>query len=88
MEAILSATAGMARLFMQEDELGRVLPGYYADCLLVDGDPLQDIAVLQNHDRLDVIMINGRLHKADAITQYGTWGTDLTQARRYEWDDK
>lgn len=64
MESIISATAGVAKLFMWEDELGKVKPGYFADVILVDGDPLKDIAVLQEHDKLNVIMINGRIHKA------------------------
>ena len=64
METIISATAGVAKLFMQEHELGKIKPGYYADCILVDGNPLQDIAVFQDHDRLNVVMINGRIHKA------------------------
>ncbi|GAB1195505.1 hypothetical protein APSETT444_004764 [Aspergillus pseudonomiae] len=67
MESIVAATAGIAKLFMQEDELGKILPGYYADCILVDGDPLKDIAVLQDHSKLDVIMINGRIHKAQPM---------------------
>jgi len=64
METIIAATAGVARLFMQENELGKIQPGYYADCILVDGNPLKDIEILQDHDRLNVIMINGRIHKA------------------------
>lgn len=64
METIIAATAGVARLFMQERELGKIQPGYYADCILVDGNPLNDISILQDHDRLNVIMINGRIHKA------------------------
>jgi hypothetical protein len=64
MEAIISATAGVAKLFMQEHELGKVQPGYYADMILVDGDPLDDITVFQDHSKLNVIMINGRIHKA------------------------
>ena len=64
MESILAATAGVAKLFMREDELGKIQPGYLADCILVDGDPLKDITVLQDHDKLKVIMINGRIHKA------------------------
>ena len=64
MEAILSATAGVAKLFMREDDLGKIKPGYFADCILVDGNPLDDVAILQDHDKLNVIMINGRLHKA------------------------
>ena len=66
MESIIAATAGVAKLFMQENELGKIKPGYYADCILVDGDPLKDIAVLQKHDKLNVIMINGRVHKASS----------------------
>lgn len=64
METIIAATAGVAKLFMQEHELGKIQPGYYADCILVDGDPLKDITILQDHGRLNVIMINGRTHKA------------------------
>lgn len=63
MEAIVAATAGVAKLFMREDELGKIKPGYLADCILVDGDPLADISILQDHAKLNVIMINGRLHK-------------------------
>lgn len=72
MESIVAATAGVAKLFMQEDELGKILPGYYADCILVNGDPLKDISILQDHDKLDFIMINGRIHKSapsDFVTQ-------------------
>lgn len=64
MEAIIAATAGVAKLFMRENELGKIKPGYFADVILVDGDPVQDIAVLQEHEKLNVILINGRVHKA------------------------
>ena len=63
-EAIIAATAGVAALFMRSHELGKIQAGYYADCILVDGNPLEDIAVLQDHDRLNIICINGRVHKA------------------------
>lgn len=63
-ESIIAATAGVAKLFMRENELGKIQPGYYADCILVDGNPLEDIRILQDHDKLNVIMINGRVHKA------------------------
>lgn len=48
---------------MREHELGKIQRGFYADCILVDGDPLSDIEILQDHARLNVIMINGRVHK-------------------------
>lgn len=63
-ESIIAATAGVAKLFMREHELGQIKPGYYADCILVDGNPLQEIEVLQDHSKLNVILINGRVHKA------------------------
>lgn len=45
-------------------ELGVVREGYLADLLLVDGDPSQDIAMLQDRDRLLAIMKDGAFHKA------------------------
>lgn len=64
MEALIAATAGVAKLFMRENELGMIKEGYFADCILVDGNPLEEIEVLQDHDKLNVILINGRVHKA------------------------
>ncbi|QKX64762.1 uncharacterized protein TRUGW13939_11938, partial [Talaromyces rugulosus] len=62
-ESIISATAGVAKLMMRSNELGKVLPGYYADCILVNGDPLSDIEILQDHSKLNYVIINGRVHK-------------------------
>lgn len=63
MEAILSATALGGEIMLRPDDLGKVQPGYLADLLLIDGDPLKDIAVLQDHDKLHMIMKDGRFHK-------------------------
>lgn len=49
---------------MRSHEMGQIKKGNYADCTIVDGDPLQDIDILQDHGKLNVIMINGRVHKA------------------------
>lgn len=67
MEALVAATAGVAKLFMREHELGKIQEGFYADCILVDGNPLEDITILQDQKRLNVIVINGRVHKAEGI---------------------
>ncbi|KAL4805444.1 hypothetical protein BDV18DRAFT_152748 [Aspergillus unguis] len=63
-EAIIAATYGVAKLFMRSHEMGQIKAGNFADCVIVDGDPLEDIKILQDHSRLNVIMINGRVHKA------------------------
>lgn len=64
MESLIAATAGVAKLLMRDHELGKIQEGFYGDCILVDGNPLEDITVLQDHDKLNVIVINGRVHKA------------------------
>jgi len=69
MEAIISATAWGGEIMLRPDELGKVQPGYLADLLLVDGDPLADIPVQQDHDRLHYIMKDGRFHKENASEQ-------------------
>lgn len=49
---------------MRSHEMGQVKLGNFADCVVVDGDPLKDITILQDHAKLDIIMISGRVHKA------------------------
>jgi imidazolonepropionase-like amidohydrolase len=63
-ESIIAATYGVAKLMLRANEMGQIKPGNYADCILVDGDPIKDIDILQQHEKLNVIMINGRVHKA------------------------
>ncbi|KAK3934804.1 hypothetical protein QBC46DRAFT_299238 [Diplogelasinospora grovesii] len=63
-EAIIAASYGIAKLFMRSEEMGQIKEGNYADCVVVDGKPLENIAVLQEHEKLNIIIINGRVHKA------------------------
>lgn len=64
MESLLAATARGGEIMMRPHDLGKLAEGYLADILLVDGDPLQDLAVLQDRDRLLAIMKDGAFHKA------------------------
>lgn len=57
MEAILSATAMGGELMMAPNELGKFQPGYFADLLLVNGNPLDDIDLLADFRNLDMFMI-------------------------------
>lgn len=66
MEAIVSATKLGGEIMGMPDELGLMREGYLADILLIDGDPVKDIAVLQEHSKLKVIMKDGALHKNEA----------------------
>ena len=62
-EALRAATMYGGQLMGMGDELGLVREGYLADLLLVDGDPLQDIGILRDRDRITHIMQGGRFHK-------------------------
>jgi imidazolonepropionase-like amidohydrolase len=48
---------------MMGDELGQIKPGFLADILLVDGNPLANVKILQDADKLLMIMKDGQLHK-------------------------
>ncbi len=63
MEAIISATAMGGEVMRMGDQLGKVLPGYLADLILVDGDPLADITVLQDRSRIAAVMKDGAFHR-------------------------
>jgi imidazolonepropionase-like amidohydrolase len=66
METLEAATRLGGELMGRPGELGVVKPGALADLLLVDGDPLADIAILQDRGALRMIMKDGALHKAPA----------------------
>lgn len=63
MEALVTATKLGGEIMGRPDELGIIADGYLADLLIVDGDPVKDIKVLQDHDKLDVIMKDGTFYK-------------------------
>lgn len=61
-DIIRSATIQAARLFRMEGQIGVVAPGAVADLLLVDGNPIEDIRVLQEPERrLRLIMRQGEI---------------------------
>src|SRR5262249_36091655 len=43
MEVLLSATRVNAEIFRMEDRIGSVEPGKYADLIVVEGNPLEDL---------------------------------------------
>jgi len=64
MEALVAATRHGGSIMGRPNELGQVKEGYLADLLLVDGDPVTNIKVLQDKNRLLAIMKDGEFHKA------------------------
>ncbi|MEO8158258.1 MAG: amidohydrolase family protein [Betaproteobacteria bacterium] len=66
MDAIMAATRLGGQIMGMGDRLGQVCAGYLADLLLVDGDPLQNVGILQQRERLLAIMKDGIFWKAPA----------------------
>ena len=59
---------------MRPNELGAVKDGFLADLLLVDGDPLANLAILRDPKRLLAVMKDGVFAKAPEIASQGAWG--------------
>jgi len=62
-EAILSATRNNAALFGLADRIGTIEAGKLADLIVVEGDPLADVAVLQDAANVRLVMRNGETVK-------------------------
>lgn len=67
-ETLRCATMVGARAMDMADELGQIREGYLADMLLVKGNPLEDITILQDKDRLMMIMKDGAIHRHAGAT--------------------
>ena len=61
MEALVSAGKIAAEALDMADQLGRLAPGYEADIIAIDGDPLEDITAVQ---RVVFVMRGGVIYKS------------------------
>ena len=61
MDAIRAGTINAALALGMQEQVGTLEVGKLADILVVNGDPLADIQVLQDPDRLNVIMKDGQI---------------------------
>jgi imidazolonepropionase-like amidohydrolase len=55
--AFASATTVAAQVLGLEGEIGRIAPGFSADLIAVDGNPLSDVTILE---QVDWVMVRGR----------------------------
>jgi imidazolonepropionase-like amidohydrolase len=81
MEAILTATKNAAEAVHLEKDIGTLESGKCADVLLVNGNPVEDITVLQPRENIKVVMKEGKIfvdrrkgREKDVIdVDYGSW---------------
>lgn len=62
MDAIVTATKSSAATLRVEDKLGTVEKGKWADIVVVDGDPLADIKILQDKSKIVLVMKEGVIY--------------------------
>ncbi len=58
-DLVRAATINGAKLIRREAELGLVRSGYLADMIVVDGNPLDDIAVMEDPERSPLLVMKG-----------------------------
>jgi hypothetical protein len=59
MEAIIAGTSNGAAMVGLEGEVGQLSPGYLADIIVVDGDPLANLHVLVDKRNIQVVIKDG-----------------------------
>lgn len=62
MQAIVAATHMAAKICRVDHLVGALKPGMLADVLVIDGDPLQDISILEDQSRLLLVMKEGHAY--------------------------
>lgn len=63
-ETIQAATVNAAKLLRVEDELGQIAPGFHADIVAFDDNPLEDVTVLE---RPNFVMKAGSVFRNDGV---------------------
>ena len=61
MDAIISATKNAAKAVGLESQIGTIEEGKIADIIVVDGDPLKNIGVLQEEKKIKMVMKEGKI---------------------------
>src|SRR5262247_125244 len=67
-QALKAATTEPAAMLGMEKSLGAVAPGFYADIVAVEGDPLADISAVSRRENIRWVMRSGRV-VVDKITR-------------------
>lgn len=81
MEAIQAGTRNGAKMLNLEGKIGEIKPDMLADIIVVNGDPLKDIRVLQDKRNIEVVIKDGKVIRFDEEELKVRWSHD--RALRY-----
>lgn len=70
LNALRSATTETARMLGVEKELGQIKPGYLADIIALDANPIADIRALRT---IGFVMKGGKIYRADSSPEHIEW---------------
>jgi imidazolonepropionase-like amidohydrolase len=79
MRALQMATRDAAQALGLGERTGVIAPGRWADLVVVDGNPLEDIRMLQDASRIRAVFRDGRLLVDRGLSLAGT-GEESMQA--------
>ena len=63
--------------------VGTLEPGKFADMVLVNGDPIADIRVMQDHSKLSAIIKGGVIYR-DLVNDVPAWSSASDLAKHLE----
>ncbi len=61
MQALQAGTGWAAACLGMEGDIGTLKPGTWADIVVVEGDPLEDITVLQRQEQIRLVLKGGTI---------------------------
>ncbi len=61
MDVLKTATKVNSEILGLEDKIGTIEPGKAADLIIIDGDPTQDVRILQEKSKIKLVMIGGKI---------------------------